>query len=101
MPQVTIATATETRHRQINKNNKKIFIDFSCIVTECLLSRPVLSNSAPLWTVARQVPLSMGVFRQEYWSGMPFPPPGDLSNSEIKSNPCVLCLLHCRRILYC
>ena len=54
-------------------------------MTECLLSRLVLSNSAALWTVAHQVPLSVGLFRQEYWSGMPFPPPGDLSNSEIKS----------------
>ena len=30
-----------------------------------------------LWTVARQAPLSMGFSRQEYWSGLPFPPPGD------------------------
>ena len=30
------------------------------------------------WTVARQAHLSMGVSRQEYWSGVPFPPPGDL-----------------------
>ena len=30
------------------------------------------------WTVARQAPLSMGFPRQEYWSGLPFPPPGDL-----------------------
>ena len=27
------------------------------------------------WTVARQAPLSMGFFRQEYWSGLPFPSP--------------------------
>ena len=33
---------------------------------------------APLWTVACQAPLSMGYPRQEYWSGLPFPPPGDL-----------------------
>ena len=31
-----------------------------------------------LWTVALQAPLSMGLFRQEYWSGLPCPPPGDL-----------------------
>ena len=31
-----------------------------------------------LWTVAQQASLSMGFFRQEYWSGLPFPPPGDL-----------------------
>ena len=30
------------------------------------------------WTVAHQAPLSMGVSRQEYWSGLPFPPLGDL-----------------------
>ena len=36
------------------------------------------------WTVARQAPLSMGFPRQEYWSGLPFPPPGDLSDSGIK-----------------
>ena len=33
---------------------------------------------ATLWTVAHQAPLSMGFFRQEYWSGLPCPPPGDL-----------------------
>ena len=32
------------------------------------------------WTVAYQVPLSMGFSRQEYWSGVPFPSPGDLPN---------------------
>jgi len=32
------------------------------------------------WTVAHQAPLSMGFFRQEYWSGLPCPPPGDLPN---------------------
>ena len=34
------------------------------------------------WTVALQAPLSMGFSRQEYWSGLPFPPPGDLPNTE-------------------
>ena len=33
---------------------------------------------ATLWTVARQAPLSKGFSRQEYWSGLPHPPPGDL-----------------------
>ena len=36
------------------------------------------------WTVARQAPLSTGFSRQEYWSGMPFPPPGDLPDPGIK-----------------
>ena len=43
-----------------------------------LLSRVRLF--ATPWTVAYQAPLSMGFSRQEYWSGVPFPSPGDLSN---------------------
>ena len=39
---------------------------------------------ATLDTIARQAPLSMGFSRQEYWSELPCPPPGDLPNSEIK-----------------
>ena len=37
------------------------------------------------WAIARQAPLSMGFPRQEYWSGLPFPSPGDFSNPEIES----------------
>ena len=37
------------------------------------------------WTVARQAPLSMGFSRQEYCSGLPYPPPGDLPNPGIES----------------
>ena len=37
-----------------------------------------------LRAIAHQVPLSMGFSRQEYWSGLPFPPPGDLPDSGIK-----------------
>ena len=37
-----------------------------------------------LWTVARRAPLSMGFPRQEYWSGLPFPSPGYLSNPGIE-----------------
>ena len=40
--------------------------------------------SVTLWTVACQVPLSMGFSRQENWSGLPFPSPGDLPNPGIK-----------------
>ena len=36
------------------------------------------------WTVARKVPLSMGFSRQEYWSGLPFPCPGDLPDPGIE-----------------
>ena len=46
-----------------------------------LLSRVQLFETA--WTVAYQGPLSMGFFRQEDWSGLPFPPPGDRPNPGI------------------
>ena len=47
-----------------------------------LFSLSAVSDSATPWTVAQQAPLSMGFFRQEHWSGLPFPPPGDLPNQE-------------------
>ena len=37
------------------------------------------------WTAACQAPLSMGFSRHEYWSGLPFPSPGDLPDPGIKS----------------
>jgi len=44
-----------------------------------------MSNSfATLWTVSYQVPLSMGLPRQEYWGGLPFPSPGDLFDPGIE-----------------
>ena len=43
-----------------------------------------LSDSVTPWTVARQAPLSMEFSRQEYWSGLPFPSPGDLPDPGIK-----------------
>ena len=36
------------------------------------------------WATARQAPLSMEFSRQEYWSGLPFPSPGDLPNPGIE-----------------
>ena len=39
---------------------------------------------ATLWKVAYQAPPSMGFSRQEYWSGLPFPSPGDLPNPGIE-----------------
>ena len=59
------------------------------VVTE---SCPTLATP---WTVAHQAPLSMEFFRQEYWSGLPFPSPGDLPNPGIEPRS-----LHCRQILY-
>ena len=39
---------------------------------------------SPVWTAARQAPLSMGFSRQEYWGGLLCPPPGDLPNSGLE-----------------
>ena len=45
-----------------------------------------MSNSfGTSWTIAHQVPLSMGFLRQDYWNGLPFPSPGDLPEPGIKS----------------
>ena len=41
-------------------------------------------TSLHLWTVAHQVPLPMGFPKQEYWSGLPFPSPGNLPNRGIE-----------------
>ena len=49
-----------------------------------MLSPSVVTNSVTPWTVACQVPLSLGFSRQEYWTGLPFPTPGDLPNPGIK-----------------
>ena len=50
-----------------------------------VLSHSVVSDSLwPPWTIARQAPLSMEFSRQEYWSMLPFPTPGNLPNPGIK-----------------
>ena len=65
-----------------------------CLEPNCLrvaLSAHVLSRfscvrlCATLWTVAHQPPLSIVFSRPEYWSGLPWPPPGDLPDPRIKS----------------
>ena len=51
----------------------------------CVCAGSVMSNSfATAWTVAHQAPLSVEFFRQEYWSGLSFPSPGDLPDPGIK-----------------
>ena len=52
----------------------------------CVLSCSVMPDFLwPQWTLASQVPLSMGFFRQEYWSGLLWPPPGNLPDKGIES----------------
>ena len=55
-----------------------------CLPPERKWSHSVVSDSVTPWTVAYQALLSMGFFRQGYWSGLPFPSPGDLPNPGIK-----------------
>ena len=68
----------------------KFFLDFYVWFQMLLISWCVLSHfshvrlSVTLWTVAHQAPLSMGFSRQEYWSGLPCPPPEGLPNPGIK-----------------
>ena len=52
------------------------------MVLQCVLSYVQLY--ATLWTVAHQAPPSMGFSRQEYWSGLPFPSPGDLPDPGVE-----------------
>ena len=58
----------------------------------CVLSRFSNVWLCDPWTVARQAPPSMGFPRQEYWRGLPFPPPASFLIQ--RSNPSLSCLLH-------
>ena len=55
-----------------------LYASFVCMCV-CMLSHlSRVQLFVTPWTVAFQAPLSMGFSRQEYWSGFPYPPPGDL-----------------------
>ena len=56
----------------------------------CVQSLSCIHLFATLWDAARQVSLSMGFFRQESWSGLPFPPPGDLPDPGIEPEAAAL-----------
>ena len=64
---------------------------YPLLPTVCVLSRfSRVQLLATLWTVAHQVPLSMGFSRQEYWSGLPCPPLGDLPKPGIEPRSAAL-----------
>ena len=72
-----------------------IFIDINIKIYLINMKVKVLApQSCPTlltpWTVACQAPLSLGFPRQEYWHGLPFPSPGDLSNPGIERGSPVL-----------
>ena len=64
-------------------------MNFMVVVVVVQSLSPTLETT---WTVACPAPLFMGFSRKEYWSGLPFPSPGDLPD------PGNLSLLHCRQI---
>ena len=66
----------------------------------CTYSLSHVQLFVTLWIIAHQATLSMGFFRQEYWSGLPFSLPGYLLDPGIKPVSHLLCLLHGRCILY-
>ena len=67
------------------KKSKAVVLTCVSCVCACLLShfRHVQLFTSP-WIIAHQAPLSMGFSRQEYWSGLPWPPPGDLPDPGIE-----------------
>ena len=71
-------------------NHKENFVNSTLV---CACSVVSYSFGTP-WTVARQAPLSMIVFRQEYWSGLPFLLPGILLTLGLNTH--LLGLLYCR-----
>ena len=74
-------------------HHRQILYRLSCQRSPQFSSAQSLSNVrlfATPWTVAHQAPLSMGFPRQEYWSGLPFPFPGDLSDPGIKATSSAL-----------
>ena len=75
LPKVSIVNVSTVSivnviRKQTNKNKVKSLRRVQLFVT--------------LWTVAYQAPPSMGFSKQEYWSGLPFPSPGDLPDSGTK-----------------
>ena len=67
-------------NRKHNKYSKNESSHVLCVLS--CLSRVWLF--ATLWTIACQAPRSVGFSRQKYWSGLSFPPPGDLPDPGIK-----------------
>ena len=76
----SLGTSSRRKERQQGYLVCQVLCQGLNICCVCALSHSLMPDSANPWTVAHQAPLSMGFSRQEYWSGLPFPPPGDLSD---------------------
>ena len=77
--------------------NPNMMTTFSASQCACMLSHAQLFET--VWIVAHQTPLSMGFSRQESWSGLPYPPPGDLPDPRTEPMSLVSSALS-RQILY-
>ena len=79
---------------EVNQTEKEIlFLFFGCIsrseIVGCAQSLSHVHLSVTPWTVALQAPLPMGFPRQEHWSGLPFPTPGDLPTQGLSQCLCI------------
>ena len=80
---------------KLESKGLRLYPPFVVVSCRTLWRCDVLSHVqlfATSWTVACQAPLSMGFPRQEYWSGLPFPSPGELPQPRDGAHVC--CLLH-------
>ena len=67
------------------RDRSETWVDFLHRLSVCVLSRfSCVRLFGTLWTIGLQAPLSIGLSRQENWSGLPCPPPGDLPHPGIK-----------------
>ena len=73
---------TSRNHIEIHTGRKLCVCVCVCVCVFSYFSRVCLFGT--LWTVACQAPLPVGFSRKEYWSGLPFPPPGNLLNPGIE-----------------
>ena len=76
----------ELHHRSVEMLKQsmaifQIFLKYAACLLSCFSHVQLFVTP---WTAAHQAPLFMGFSRQEYWSGLPCPPPGDLPNSGIE-----------------
>ena len=75
--------ASDFRQGTQEINRSHLFSTFRSMSQLVGLVTKLCPTLASPWTVAQQSPLSMGLFRQEHWYGLPFPSPGDLTDPGI------------------
>ena len=69
--------------QQLNNNNMDFYVLVIKLFTYCAQSLSCLQLFLTPWTIAHKAPLSMGFPRQEYWNGLSFPSPGDLTSPRV------------------